>query len=526
MEKKVTLSKVLSALGLPPSSQEVWFTGVCQDTQLCQPDDLLIVRPGHRHSCEEILQKAVFSCVKYLVTDHPSFPDTPGILCLRVPDIGKTLAPLYDLFYPDLPRHRVGVTGTDGKTSVTHFLMQLWEMSALNYCAMGTLGTRSFPDINGTFSFPRMTTPSGSMLYEILSACLNQNIDHVVFEASSHALFQSRISPLKISTAIFTNFSQDHLDYHKTMDAYWQAKCRLLTEHGCSHAVLFNQLPHEHLICLCRESKISPLFFGPETTRIEGHLNATYSLLGQKGWGQRVSFSLPGVEWETTIPLIGEFQVQNLLAALCAFSLEGGDLGAIIPHLREIKPILGRMEYVGSYNEAAIYVDYAHTPDALEKALLTLRPYVKNRLGVVFGCGGDRDREKRPLMGKISDETADWAIITDDNPRSEDPRAIRADIKKGCPHAIEVGCREKAITQALQKLRPGDIILVAGKGHETTQIIGHQVLPFSDQALIRSLIKGLLLFESECRLKREPYWKREPFTRLRSWTSSDVLSKR
>jgi UDP-N-acetylmuramoyl-L-alanyl-D-glutamate--2,6-diaminopimelate ligase len=490
MENKVTLSKVLSALGLPPLSQEVWFTGVCQDTQLCQPDDLLIVRPGHQHACEEILQKAVLSCVKYLVTDHPSFPDTPGILCLRVPDISKTLAPLYALFYPDLPRHRVGITGTDGKTSVTQFLMQLWEMSSLNYCTIGTLGIRSFPDIKGAFSFPGMTTPSGGILYQILSACLKQKIDHVVFEASSHALVQSRIAPLKISTAIFTNFSQDHLDYHKTMDEYWQAKCQLLTAHGCTHAVLFNQLSPERLLPLCKEKEISPLFFGPETTRVPGHLNATYRLLGPKGLGQRVRFSLPGAEWESTIPLRGEFQIQNLLAALSAFFVEGGELGSVIPHLREVKPVLGRMEYVGSYNEAAIYVDYAHTPDALKKALVALRPYVQGHLGVVFGCGGDRDTGKRPLMGKISDELGDWTIITDDNPRSEDPRAIRADIKKGCPHAIEVECRKQAISQALHKLRPGDILLVAGKGHETTQIIGHKVLPFSDQALIRSLIKG------------------------------------
>lgn len=490
MQKKVSLNDILSALALPLSSKEVFFTGLCQDTQLCQPQELLVVRKGENFSTEDILQKAAFSAVKYLVTDHPSFPEIPGITFLRVPNLFKALAPLYALFYPDLPRHIVGVTGTDGKTSVNHCLIQLWERVQLNYCTIGTLGVSAHPELSKSFSFPGTTTPCADIFYQIMSECVRQSIDHVVFENSSHALFQGRVLPLQLSTAIFTNFSQDHLDYHKTMTSYWQAKCLLLKEYGCVHAVLFNQLPYDALIPLCKEKGITPLFFGPHSERIEGQLNATYQILGQEPLGQRVKFSLLGFEFESVIPLIGEFQIQNLLAALCAFSLEGGDIGGIIPQLETIKPILGRMEYVGSFNGAAIYVDYAHTPDALEKALLSLRPYVQGKLGVVFGCGGDRDKVKRPLMGKVAGKLSDWAIITDDNPRSEDPDTIRAEIKKGCAQLVEVACREQAITQAMAQLRPGDILLVAGKGHETTQIIGNKTLAFSDQSVILSCIAG------------------------------------
>jgi UDP-N-acetylmuramoyl-L-alanyl-D-glutamate--2,6-diaminopimelate ligase len=388
-------------------------------------------------------------------------------------------------FYGRQPRTIAAVTGTSGKTSVASFTRQLWALMGHRAASVGTLGIVT-PE--GT-RYGALTTPDPVLLHRDLAMLADQGIDHLSVEASSHGLEQYRLDGLKLSAAAFTNLTRDHLDYHPTMAAYFKAKrrlfCSLLPAGGT--AVLNADVPEfEALRDLCRACAQRIIAYGRS--------GADLKLLGQvpQGDGQLLTIAADGREWRVSFPVVGTFQAMNLLAALglaMAGSVKAADL---MPLVEKLEGVPGRMELVAHHpNGAPIFVDYAHKPHALETVLAALRPHVAGRLVVVFGCGGDRDRGKRPEMGAIAARLADIVVVTDDNPRSEAPAAIRAEIMAATPGGIEIGDRRAAIETAIAKLTPGDVLVIAGKGHESGQTIAGVTHPFDDSQVARETVAAL-----------------------------------
>jgi UDP-N-acetylmuramoyl-L-alanyl-D-glutamate--2,6-diaminopimelate ligase len=404
-----------------------------------------------------------------------------------VDNVRLTLAHMAAAFYPQQPESLVAVTGTNGKSSVVHFVRQLAAYAGVQAASMGTLGVQAsrnltMPDI------PKLTTFDAISFHQVLWAMAQQGITLTALEASSHGLDQCRIHGARLKAAGFTNVTQDHLDYHRTMEAYVNAKARLFTQvlpKGAT-AVLNQDSPAAAaLIDLCHARSQQIITYSVHGARAA--LSATNLAFMPQG----ITFTL-GYEGRTfpnlTLPLVGGFQLENVLCALgllmgCGFVLEG-----LLPHVNRLTPVEGRMAHVADYHGAFVYVDYAHTPDALAHVLGALRAHCAGRLHVVFGCGGDRDATKRPLMGAIAAQHGDVVYITDDNPRTEEPAAIRASIKAACPKGREIPNREEAIHEALEELKPGDILVIAGKGHEDGQIIGSVVHPFNDAAVVNHYI--------------------------------------
>lgn len=392
------------------------------------------------------------------------------------------LAQFASRFYRKQPRTVVGITGTNGKSSVAGFTRQIWSRLGHNSASMGTLGL----DAEGFAPDPSLTTPDPVSLHETLSDLASAGVHHLALEASSHGLDQYRLDGVRFTAAAFTNFSRDHLDYHKTEAAYFDAKLRLfrcLLPHDGA-AVLNADSPYFELVAdACRASGHRIRSFGIQTGDI--HI-ADVSALPN---GLRLCVNMRDKSYETRLNLVGSFQAYNVLAALGLVVETDADLTDAFGALAHLRGVRGRMERVGALdNDAQVYVDYAHTPDALKTALISIRPHVYGKLHVVFGAGGDRDFGKRPMMGKVAAEHADRIIVTDDNPRSEDPDSIRRQILQGCPVATEIGNREEAIATAIGMLERGDILIIAGKGHETGQIVGNETLPFDDAEVARSSI--------------------------------------
>jgi UDP-N-acetylmuramoyl-L-alanyl-D-glutamate--2,6-diaminopimelate ligase len=385
-------------------------------------------------------------------------------------------------FYEKQPRTVVGITGTNGKSSVAGFTRQIWALLGHNSASMGTLGL----DAAGFEAGPSLTTPDPVTLHETLRDLASSGVDHLALEASSHGLDQYRLDGVRFAAAAFTNFSRDHLDYHKTEAAYLEAKLRLfrfLLPHNGA-AVLNADSPHFKPVAdVCRASGHRIRSFGIQTSDI--HI-ADVSALPD---GLRLCVTMRDQSYETRLNLIGGFQAYNVLAALGLAIETGADPSKAFNTLAHLRGVRGRMERVGGLdNDAQVYVDYAHTPDALKTALLAIQPHVRGKLHVVFGAGGDRDSGKRPLMGRMAAEHADRIFVTDDNPRREDPGTIRRQVLNGCPDAIEIGNREDAITQAIAGLAEGDILVIAGKGHETGQIVGNETFPFDDAEIARQAL--------------------------------------
>ncbi len=438
------------------------------------------------------------------------------------------MAKLAATFYPRQPARIAAVTGTDGKTSTADFTRQLWELLGYKAASMGTLGIKGE---GGRELYPGThTTPGPVELHRILHELSEAGYTHLAMEASSHGLDQYRLHGVKLQAAAFTNLTRDHLDYHGTEEAYFAAKQKLFTEllpeDGVAVLNADDRYAHHLKETLSQERAIIAYghkhYSGASIRHGIGELilNAVtpgfYELdqnyiindLTPLPHGQRVSLTVLGREapqWldrekerlnmQLEIPLVGNFQIFNMLAA-CGLVQGCGeaDIERLIHMLPQLKGVPGRLEPVGVHaSGATIYTDYAHTPSALENVLKTLRPHVQRHLHVVFGCGGDRDKGKRPLMGKAAAAHADSVIVTDDNPRSENPALIRAEVMAGVPgaaknHVKEVAGRKEAIYAALSQLVAGDILLVAGKGHEKVQIIGNESLPFDDAEVIRAAL--------------------------------------
>jgi len=412
------------------------------------------------------------------VVARPEVSETKVPL-LGDPEPRRLFAELAAKFYAPYPDTVVAVTGTNGKTSTVEMTRQIWRMSGHRSASIGTLGVTTADDQVTT----GLTTPDIVTFLNNMAGLERMGISHVAYEASSHGLDQHRCEGVPLAAAAFTNFSRDHLDYHETMEAYFEAKMRLFEEllpPGKPAVVWTDDPKSEEVIerCLSRGHRILTVGRSGETIRL---VDQSATPLGQSLLLEHEDRSI-----KLSLPLIGAYQAANVLVAAGLAMATGLGFDHVFSAMQRVAPVRGRLERaVISRSGVPVYIDYAHTPDALEAAIAALRPHVEGRLITVFGAGGDRDQGKRPQMGEVAVRLSDVVIVTDDNPRSEDPAAIRSAIMADAPGATEVPGRREAIAEAIGIAREGDIVLVAGKGHETGQIIGDKVLPFDDVLVAR-----------------------------------------
>jgi UDP-N-acetylmuramoyl-L-alanyl-D-glutamate--2,6-diaminopimelate ligase len=398
---------------------------------------------------------------------------------LSDPEPRRLFAVLAAKFYAPFPQTVVAVTGTNGKTSTVEMTRQMWRMSGHRSASIGTLGVTTSDDQVST----GLTTPDIVTFLSNMAGLKRMGISHVAYEASSHGIDQHRAEGVPLAAVAFTNFSRDHLDYHQTMQAYFEAKMRLVEEllPAGKPAVIWTDDPKS------QEVTERARRCGHEVLTV-GRKGETIRLVEQKptALGQTLMLEHGGKTHRLALPLIGAYQSSNVLTAAGLVLATGGNWDATFAAMQRVAPVRGRLERaVISRGGVPVYIDYAHTPDALEAAITALRPHVEGRLITVFGAGGDRDQGKRPEMGAVATRLSDVVIVTDDNPRSEDPAKIRSAIMVAAPGATEVAGRREAIAEAIRIAREGDIVLVAGKGHETGQIIGDKVLPFDDALVAR-----------------------------------------
>jgi UDP-N-acetylmuramoyl-L-alanyl-D-glutamate--2,6-diaminopimelate ligase len=377
----------------------------------------------------------------------------------------------------------VAVTGTSGKTSVAAFTRQIWEQAGLAAASIGTTGVVA----PGRNEYGSLTTPDPVALHRLLAELAKAGVTHAAMEASSHGLDQRRLDGVRLAAGGFTNLGRDHMDYHPTVEDYHRAKMRLfdtLLPKGAPAVVFADDLWSDPTIAAAKAAGLSVLTVG----RHGDFLNL--KRVEHERHRQRAEIVHEGVLTEIDLPLAGDFQISNALVAAGLAISTGTPAATALAALETLKGAPGRLDLVGTTAEGApVYVDYAHKPDALENVLTSVRPFTTGRVVVVFGCGGDRDRGKRPIMGEIATRLADVTIVTDDNPRSETPAEIRAAIMAAAPGAIEIGDRRRAIQEAVSMLHAGDTLIVAGKGHEEGQTIGGETLPFSDHEEVRAALR-------------------------------------
>jgi UDP-N-acetylmuramoyl-L-alanyl-D-glutamate--2,6-diaminopimelate ligase len=460
--------------------------GVTADSRMVKPGSLFVAVPGTKADGLGFVPAAVAAGAAAIVAEHPPQAALPDhIAFVRVANARRALALIAAKFFPRQPHVIAAVTGTSGKTSVAAFTRQIWTALGHRAASIGTVGIVS---PRGE-TYGSLTTPDPVALHRSIDALAgDEGVTHLAIEASSHGLDQSRLDGLRLSAGGFTNITRDHLDYHPSFEAYLEAKLRLfavLLAPGAP-AVIYADHDHADRVVATAEARgLSIMTVGHKGSGIR---------LGETaidGFAQAMRVEHDNKTYQIRLPLVGEFQIENALVASGLAIATGSDPAAVFKTLEHMQGAKGRLERVGANHGAPIFVDYAHKPDALAKALDALRPYVRGKLVVVFGAGGDRDRGKRPLMGTIAQEKADRVIITDDNPRSEDPAAIRGAILAAAKDATEIGDRREAIHRAIADLRAGDVLLIAGKGHETGQIIGDRVIEFSDHEAVATALKEL-----------------------------------
>ena len=421
---------------------------------------------------EQYINQALTQGASVILSVLPAPEGFPSDRCwLQVQDAHEALSKLAKAFYPLQPKNLMAVTGTNGKTSVADFTFQLWRMAGFPCARMGTIGVKdSFGHDYGDNGY---TMPNATTLHKTVHGLASEGVEYLALEASSHAIVQHRMDNLEVSIAAFTNLTHEHLDYHGDMENYFHAKSllfsKLLSPTGT--AIINRDDPVcGKLEAILAGRGIRTITYGTQKADICANITSKHED------GQDIELSVFGRDYHVQFPLIGHFQVSNAMCALANAIISGADETEAVAHLSQLHSVPGRLQKVGNQ----VYVDYAHTPDALETALKALRPHTKGRLLVVFGCGGNRDSFKRPVMGKIASDLADVVYITDDNPRLEDPTTIRQQILVACSAGLEFESRQEAIHQAIEDLKSGDILLIAGKGHETGQIIGTDVQPFND----------------------------------------------
>jgi UDP-N-acetylmuramoyl-L-alanyl-D-glutamate--2,6-diaminopimelate ligase len=465
------------------------IAGMTSDSRAIEPGFLFAAIPGARFDGRDFIADALAKgAAAVLAPKGTKLPDNAvGVPFLPADNPRHQLAMLAARFFGGQPRVAAAVTGTNGKTSVAWFTHQIWEKLGHRSAATGTLGVTA-KGAKSNFS-TGLTTADPVALHRDLRDLADAGIDHVVMEASSHGLDQSRLDGVRLIAGAFTNLSRDHLDHHGTMEAYRAAKLRLFD----------SVLPDDSAAVLNADSEEYPIFSSiahARGLRVIGYGRATDDIrieqVETRREGQRLLLSLFGKKRDVTLALPGIFQARNALCALGLAIACGDDADAALGTLASLNSPPGRLQLAAKRaNNAPVYVDYAHTPDALAAVLGALRPHTAGRLVIVFGCGGDRDKGKRPQMGSIADNLADSIVVTDDNPRSEDASTIRAEILATCPDATEIGDRAEAIHYAIRNLGADDVLVVAGKGHETGQIVGGQVHPFDDVEIVRAAVDAL-----------------------------------
>lgn len=457
-------------------------TGISADSRSVKPGYLFAAVRGTSQDGLAFLPQAIArGAIAVLAEGEPPAPLPDNVALITVPNVRQALALAAAKFYPRQPATIAAVTGTSGKTSVAAFTRQIWTALGHAAASIGTLGVVT----PAGEEYGALTTPDPVELHRIVDRIAGDGITHLAIEASSHGLDQHRLDGLRVGIAGFTNISRDHLDYHGTLEAYLRAKLILFRNLVASDGVAVIAIDHAfatEVVDAARGRGLRIIAVGRAARDIRLIKSAI------DGFSQVLTIEYEGMGYQVRLPLVGTFQVENALIAAGQAIAGGSGPAAVFAALEGLVGAKGRLELVGRKFGAPIFVDYAHKPDALAKALDALRPYVSRNLVVVFGAGGDRDPGKRPLMGAIAAEKADRVIVTDDNPRSEDPGAIRAAILGGAPDAEEIGDRHEAIRRAVADLESGDVLVIAGKGHETGQTIGKETVPFSDHDAVRDAL--------------------------------------
>lgn len=458
------------------------IAGVALDSRAVRPGFAFFALAGAKADGNEFIDKAVAQGATAIITEKmpDGWPYT-HVACVVVPNARKAVARAAAIFYPRQPKIMVAVTGTSGKSSVADFTRQIFEHCGHDSASLGTIGVIA----RGQADYGALTTPDPISLHHRLDALSRAGIDHAVMEASSHGLDQYRLDGVRLKAAAFTNLGRDHLDYHATMDDYFHAKMRLfcdLLPKGAPAVIYADDAWSTRAMDVAQQTG-HPVF----SVGMRGQTIRLASLQ-RDGFTQTLILETASGSHRVRLPLAGDFQAANALVAAGLVMACGVNETSVFNAIAQLKGVPGRLEPIGHLNGALALVDYAHKPEALAHALDALRPYASARLICVFGCGGDRDPGKRPIMGEIAARKADVVIVTDDNPRSENPAAIRASILAAAPGAREIGDRAAAIETAVSMLVPGDVLIVAGKGHETGQIIGEKTLPFSDSAVLSAAL--------------------------------------
>ena len=466
-----------------PADADPDIAGITADSRQVQPGWLFAAISGSKADGSSFVPQAIArGAAAILLAPGTEITVPEGVAVLSTAEPRHALALMAARFYPNQPGTIVAVTGTSGKTSVADFARQIFAHLDRKAASLGTIGLVK-PD--GSV-YGGLTTPDPVTLHRTLAELAAEGVTHLAFEASSHGLDQHRLDGVRLQAAAFTNLGRDHLDYHPDMDAYLAAKLRLFTELLPPGGTAVVNADAEHaaqVVAAARASGRAILTVG------RGGEGLKLGSLARDGFAQRMRVVHGGQAYDIHLPLLGDYQASNALVAAGLAIAAGEPATRVLPALGELKGVKGRLEIVGKVRGALIVVDYAHKPDALEAALKALRAFSPGRLVCVFGCGGDRDKGKRPIMGRIAARLANHVIVTDDNPRNERPETIRAEILAGAPGAREIGDRAEAIRAGARLLGHGDLLLVAGKGHETGQIVGANVLPFSDHEAVRAALE-------------------------------------
>jgi UDP-N-acetylmuramoyl-L-alanyl-D-glutamate--2,6-diaminopimelate ligase len=465
------------------AAKRIEVAGVTADSRSVQPGFVFVAIPGTRADGALFIADAVARGAVAVVASREANVEV-SVPALRTADPRRALALMAARFFATQPDTIVAVTGTSGKTSVADFTRQIFTALGHRSASVGTIGVVK-PD--GSV-YGSLTTPDPVSLHKTLAELAKSGTSHLAFEASSHGLDQHRLDGVRLKAAGFTNLGRDHLDYHPTMEAYLTAKLRLFTE----------LLPPDGVAVVNADGAEAGTVI--EAVKKSGrHLMTTgragealkLTRLVREGFAQRMVIGCEDRVFDVRLPLLGEYQASNALVAAGLAIATGEAAGRVLPALQGLKGVKGRLEIVGGARGGLAVVDYAHKPEALAAALDALRPFATGRLICVMGCGGDRDKGKRPIMGAIAVEKSDIVIVTDDNPRTEDPATIRAEILAAASGAREIGDRAEAIAAGVSMLGEGDVLIVAGKGHETGQIVGDKVLPFSDHEEVLNALDRL-----------------------------------
>jgi len=455
------------------------ITGVTADSRKVAPGALFVALPGSAADGRAFIPQALSQGAAAVLAPADTDAGLAPVL-VTSGDVRRAYAIAARGFYGSQPATCVAVTGTNGKTSVAAFCRQIWAALGLHAASMGTLGVLAQNgNVNRELTGPGLTSPDAADAARMLAELAESGVTHLALEASSHGIDQRRLDGVSLQAAAFTNLSQDHLDYHGDMIAYRAAKLRLFD----------TLLPRGRTAVLNADSDAYSSFAAASImsglgVMCVGERGRALSLIARRAVpeGQRLTIDVRGSVHEVLLPLAGAFQASNALVAAGLCIAAGETPERVLAGLEKITGAQGRLQRIPGSGRGEVYVDYAHTPDGLETVLKALRPHAAGRLIVVFGAGGDRDKAKRPMMGEIAGRLADVAIVTDDNPRSEDPAAIRKAVRAGCPAAREIGDRRAAIREAIEMMCDGDVVVIAGKGHEQGQVVGRVTHPFDDAA--------------------------------------------